>query len=63
MNERIADIVDCLLSYLILIPIFYFIIWFGALQEKIKQIYYIIFRIPYYKGQGKFHLYIKRTDK
>ena len=63
MNGRIKDVVDLIFSYLVIVPVFWLLIQYSAICERIKESYYRAFNIPYYKGNGKFHPYVKRTDR
>lgn len=63
MNERIKDFFELAFAYLVILPVFWLIVQYGALHEKVKELYYRLFGIPYYKGQDKFHYYVKRTDR
>ena len=58
MIKRLAErILDSMLTAL-----FYLAIWFSAFAENVKEFYYIVFRIPYYKGRDKFHDYVVRKS-
>ena len=63
MKEHIKNLFDFVFSWLVIIPGFYLIITYGAIHEKVKELYYIVFKIPYYKAPDKFHYYVKRTDR
>ena len=54
---------DFVVSYLIIVPGFYLICTYCEIHEKVKELYYIVFKIPYYKGTDKSHYYVKRTDR
>lgn len=51
------------LSEYALLALFYIVIGIEWLSLKVREAYYILFRIPYYKGNGKFNDYLVRTDK
>jgi len=58
MIKRLAErIIESML-----IAMFYLAIWLSAFAENVKEFYYIVFRIPYYKGKGKFHKYVVRKS-
>lgn len=63
MNERIKDLIGCVIAYLVIVPVFWLIIQYGKVADKITECYYIIFRIPYRKAPDKFGYYVVRMDK
>ena len=46
----------------VLAVLFYIAIGLGAAATRVQEAYYIVFRIPYYKGTGKFHYYVVRKS-
>ena len=63
MKKHISNFLDFVVSYLIIVPGFYLICTYCEIHEKVKELYYIVFKIPYYKGNYKSHYYVKRTDR
>lgn len=63
MKNGIKDFLDLVFAYLVILPVFWLIIQYGAVHEKVKELYYIVFKIPYYKAPDKFHSYVVRTDR
>lgn len=63
IKQNIKDVLDWSLAFLVILPAFWLIIQYGAVHELVKEMYYRAFRIPYYKGNDKFHHYVRRTDK
>ena len=49
--------------YVILLPLAHLIIWYDRAVATIKEWYYTIAGIPYYRCRGKFNNYIVRLDK
>lgn len=62
MNERIKDFFILMVVWLC-VGVFWLIVKYGALHERVKELYYRLFGIPYYKGHDKFHPYVERTDR
>ena len=62
MNERIKDFFLLMVVWLG-VGVFWLIIQYCALHERVKELYYRLFGIPYYKGYDKFHPYVERTDR
>ena len=58
MNKRILDF-----FLLMVVGVFWLIIQYCALHERVKELYYRLFGIPYYKGYDKFRPYVERTDR
>jgi hypothetical protein len=58
MNKRIRDF-----FLLMVVGVFWLIIQYCALHERVKELYYRLFGIPYYKGYDKFCPYVERTDR
>jgi hypothetical protein len=63
MKKHISNFLDFVVPYLIIVPGFYLISTYCAIYERVKELYYIVFKIPYYKGTYKSHYYVKRTDR
>jgi hypothetical protein len=63
MKKHIRNFLDFVIAWLVILPAFWLLINYSSLHEKIKELYFIVFKIPYYKGQGKFHPYVTRTDQ
>ena len=63
MNERIKDFLELMFAWLVIIPVCWLLIQYSALHEQVKELYYRLFGIPYYKGRDKFHDYVRRTDR
>jgi hypothetical protein len=62
MNERIKDFF-LLMVGLLIGGVFWLSIQYSALHERVKELYYRLFCIPYYKGQDKGQDYVRRTDR
>ena len=62
MNERIKDFFQLMFVRLIM-PVFWLIVQYSALHERVKEMYYRLFGIPYNKGWDKFHYTVRRTDR
>jgi len=63
MNERIKDFFLLVLIHGLILPVFWLIVWYSDLHERVKEMYYRLFGIPYYKGRDKFNDYVRRTDR
>lgn len=63
MKERSKNFIDYAFSYLVILPVFWLVIKCGNSATKIKEFYYIVLRIPYYKAPDKFGYYVVRTDR
>ena len=46
----------------VLLPVFYLIVWYDFIHTKVKECYFIVFRIPYYKIPSKFKYYVVRKN-
>jgi hypothetical protein len=62
MNERTKDFFRLMFVRLFM-PVFWLIIQYSALHERVKEMYYRFFGIPYHKGWSKFHYTVRRTDR
>jgi hypothetical protein len=63
MNERIKDFFLLMFVRLIM-PVFWLSIQYGILHERVKEMYYRFFGIPYHKDWDKFlHYTVKRIDR
>jgi hypothetical protein len=62
MFKRLKDLVEYIGAWLIVV-IFHAIILYCRGYEIVKEVYYIMFRIPYYKQMDKYHTYVKRIDR
>jgi hypothetical protein len=63
MKKLLKDFVGLAFALLIILPAFWLLVKYGALHERVKELYYRAFNIPYYKGKDKFDYYVKRTDR
>jgi hypothetical protein len=66
MNERIRDFFLLVLVHGLILPVHWLIVRYIALHERVKEMYYRLFGIPYYKGYDKFHYTdytVRRTDR
>jgi hypothetical protein len=46
----------------VLTVLFHIIVAIGALEVRVREAYYKLAGIPYYKGRGKFHDYVVRKS-
>lgn len=63
MKSWLRNLLDSLITYLIILPGFHIIIVYSAIHERIKEFYYQIFSIPYIKQRDKGNTYVKRVDR
>jgi len=57
------NLLDLAFAWLVLLPGFWVIIQYSRLHEKVKELYYILFSIPYWKVPDKFYHYVVRKNK
>jgi hypothetical protein len=62
MIKRLEDLADYMFAWTI-IAILYLTIAYDYVQVHVREAYYKMFSIPYYKGQGKFGPYITRLKE
>ena len=63
MKSWLRNLLDSLITYLIILPGYHILIVCSAIHERIKEFYYQIFSIPYIKQRDKGNTYVKRIDR